>query len=654
MGTWEGVDPRLFNFVSDISSVFIQKCISIAIAYAFSLFMSLHLSNRPNQNHIPLDLLGSVPGDAVEAACFLARLLSFPTFGLFVLLLVADFSHSFADLGLDFVTVQEPGKQDTVLSLQYKDRNSQRLLQTTGDPLSARTVPRFDIDTNLVESNFLAAADGIARGNSPFLDRSAFDSRSVTWNGASYRSIFLDDDSPLVSVDLFIPLNCSSDEMVLVPQIIETSPLLDPTVRSTALVPNCTLTSVRGTGIHSSATQEYRVETNELAFSDLIFRHSQVDTFLTWSGDGTELLDFNITTPMQKLARDRKDWKKGRRIDGIFDGIRVGSLQIDLGAIVLATGPARTSLIGSASRNTYMLIAEIKGECPERPSGLTSTDTSCIAFVRLECDSFVEDFRFGYVSEESSSECSTEEMAIIWGRHFLADEEFVAVVAGLYGRTQPNQFEFISELRYFTCVAQAAAFVLGTLRSLPSVEENVAPSANAVYYTFMALPLVAAGIMFLWVNNKRGKDLGIPVDVWQLMVLAQEQETIPPRVEREKANNEFPEQNTTLALTLSRDGLIVKSAAEHVMSSSVYRSLTHKLSTTLLENRKERTSVSQRESSSVHSQGAAQVSATRTGDVQEFAPERTPSQSNCPALDPPADKEMFSQTSVCAELGEGR
>ena len=442
------INPTVFNVLSDILGLFIRAGVGVGIAYSFTLIVSMHLKHLHNDRHtrvVPIDMMGNVPSDVFEGFHFWWRLgMSGPTFFLLLVLVFADFSHSIADIGMEFVSRMEVGEEDYVLSLRYEHRNPQPLLQISGDPLQLRTVPRIDssiiTDEKLqselagVAGRLLRGTDNIARSSSPFLDVIDSDNREMSWYGASYRSIFQDDGTPVATMDMILPVSCFNNDhadvhtndgigtspgnaMVEVPQRIETSPLFDPTIRSVASVPNCTFAKKRDTGIHPDYASKERIETLELAFPAKNFKHSETDTYLTLSDDNSssnynntrEFYNFSLSSKNKVLARDRDNWRAGRRIEGVFDGIRIGALQIKFGAIVLASGPEAGSGIGEDNdqdstnivdqelfqdgsisftrRTTYMFVAEILGSCPSRPSGLSIDDgnVSCIAFVEADC-----------------------------------------------------------------------------------------------------------------------------------------------------------------------------------------------------------------------------------------------------------------------------
>lgn len=88
---------------------------------------------------------------------------------------------------------------------------------------------------------------------------------------------------------------------------------------------------------------------------------------------------FDATAKSRRLARDCKDWKKGREFFGI-DGMVIGNLTIDFGAMVVATG--KPTGFGEGETE-YGLVTEITSDCPKRPSQLpTSDDVECLAILK--------------------------------------------------------------------------------------------------------------------------------------------------------------------------------------------------------------------------------------------------------------------------------
>ena len=102
---------------------------------------------------------------------------------------------------------------------------------------------------------------------------------------------------------------------------------------------------------------------------------------------------FLMSPASKKLARDRPDWTTGRVISEI-DGVEIGNISIDLGRVVVATGPQASADVISEKRHNFNgLIAEIDGDCPPRPSGHQSEDTTCIAIFTMFCEAFPGEFK---------------------------------------------------------------------------------------------------------------------------------------------------------------------------------------------------------------------------------------------------------------------
>jgi len=151
------------------------------------------------------------------------------------------------------------------------------------------------------------------------------------------------------------------------------------------------------------------------------------------------------------------------------------------------------------------------------------------------------------------SECEAGGLDVLWGRNFVADAELVAVVADVNGRVLPHHYDSNAVTLFIGSSVQAAMFALGTLGSLPSVEEFVVPRINGVYYAFMLLPLCVAVVLALLTYSMRSKRLDVPVNAWQLMVLSKEQDAISARLESERENREYPKEDKTLVLKLSQE-----------------------------------------------------------------------------------------------------
>ena len=127
--------PTTFNVISDIFAYFTRFVIGMAISSLYPLLMTLRL--RRGQA-IPLDELGQMPSDFVTSLKHVFSI-SGPMVLLAILLAFADFSHSVADMGLDFEADTQEGRPMPVLVLTPDKRNSHRPIQLSGDPLNVRT-----------------------------------------------------------------------------------------------------------------------------------------------------------------------------------------------------------------------------------------------------------------------------------------------------------------------------------------------------------------------------------------------------------------------------------------------------------------------------------------------------------------------------------
>jgi hypothetical protein len=672
----EGVNPTIFNFVSDLVGKAAVVGVGFAFSYVYLLLMSWQVkSGKP----IPINVLGVVPRDFL-AATQLARVLkwSMPALLAALLFLMTDFAHSIADLGLEFVTVEREGPYDTALNLGVI--NPSRLIHTSGDPLNSFTWPSpksadegdfaFASVQHRLISNFLDAVDLIARGGSPFVvkDKSGNITNFAIWGGFNETKFFVNPGNrPLIQIDLEIPLECTSSEMVpidlLIPAVL---PDQEKDVETTALVPNCTFSSRRSSGIYGDsrhtasvlevATPVYydevfltrkstgsssdgrRVQESDACSYELDAANGCVNSFpecatcvnnaydaifeggetVTCSdfevgicsaiyddcdcGTCTDELeafyeclaleggcssfncdsdrpepmikfkDFEATPEMKKLALYREDWRTGRLVQDI-DGLRIGTLDISLGAMVLATGPEDTPTINDYDvyaetglvwdrHSIYALVGEIIGQCPPRPSGILSTDNSCFAIITLRCQTFPEDYENpalnallyenGVIdSLHSNSNCTLSGAPgtfIVWGEGFKQpDADMIAVIAGMYGRVRPSVWNGNALINFVQNAIFAALFAISSLETRPSTVEEVSPSINAVYIIFMLLPFVIlVGMVIAAAANRRSR-LPIPHNPWELMVVGSEENVD----KRSNKTEMFPEPDRRLVYALS-------------------------------------------------------------------------------------------------------
>lgn len=408
---------------------------------------------------------------------------------------------------------------------------------------------RARVESDLV-SSFLDAAELIARGSSPFVFDNSTNLTTVIdrlWGGVPNTFRFLESDSALTQMDLELPVNCAQSEMVQVEQQWNANVDLipqDPTLNISnqedlfpvALVPNCTFDSLRRDSIFGGNRE--RASVHETAnvispdFADQVFLTKEANRFQ----------NFQLSPEQKRLARDRQDWRGGRDVSSAIDGVVIGSLDIRFGAVVLATGPEDLPDYVSFDwirHNYYGLMGEVLGDCPPRPSGFPSTESACFAFMQVNCPTFEEDFQWLPQIDTllQDSDCRLREVTMIWGKGFEADAEMVAVLAGIYGRVQPDAGDPSASREFDFNAIFAAMFAIGSLGTRPTLVETVSPRINAVYIGFMLLPFFLVLILLSVAVAARRARLAIPQTPWELMVFARGEKQIPQR----DVQGQFPE-----------------------------------------------------------------------------------------------------------------
>jgi hypothetical protein len=124
------------------------------------------------------------------------------------------------------------------------------------------------------------------------------------------------------------------------------------------------------------------------------------------------------------------------------------------------------------------------------------------------------------------------ETNIVWGNNFVVDDDLVAVVAGIYGMIQPSSWSNYEFYRFIQNSVPAALFALGSIEMMPSQMIVIAPEINAIYFTFMGLPiLLVVGLVTLYfcVQDK-GAD--VPTTTYHMLMWGKEHhknENIPRR-----------------------------------------------------------------------------------------------------------------------------
>lgn len=549
-----------FNVLSDIVGYITRILIGMGIAAFYPLFMTwqIRFSGKP----VPVKAIGSVPGDFVTASGSLVRWYnwSLPAIVLAIILFIADFSHSLADIGMEFVELYEPDSLQPILNVPTSSadhRNTARTLELSGDPQFTRTsvyrvsylegrVNEAREESALVDS-FVQAATLICRGLSPLtLAAPRALRKNEDFGGVSFNTYHLPDDSPLTALPTEIPVECYGPPVEL-KESIYGFPVFDTPLNNTALLPNCTLSGTRSTGIYNDGNDgvDYVTVLEEASFYGIAPDIDAPDNgkeILLRNGSSTTFQKFTLTKDEKLLTIDREDWKKGREVSRVFNGLQVGSLAIDFGRIVLATGPP------SGASTEYGFAAQITSDCPHRPSGLPSFDTECLALMVMKCEEFEEDSRLSYHELYDpytvDSECELNTVSIMWGRNWGGDADLASEVAAMYGVVEPSGRE-ISAFNRNSILA--ALFVRSTVQERLSEKVVVRARVGVLYMFFMLLPFFLLGALIYLVKRLRDRIIVVPSNPWELMILGQEDnENIPKRPTR---NSAFPESPEDYVLT---------------------------------------------------------------------------------------------------------
>mmetsp|Transcript_11374 Transcript_11374/g.23323 ORF Transcript_11374/g.23323 Transcript_11374/m.23323 type:complete len:925 (-) Transcript_11374:431-3205(-) len=550
------ISPTAFNVLSDIFGYITRVLFGVAFATIYPLLLTWQV--RYLKKPVPVNALGSEPGDVFQSAS-LIRLFawSLPAIIMSLLLLIADFSHSLANAGFDAVGNPVAGSTEPVflISNTTQGRNFARSISTSGDPKIARTTAVNAIfaeegkvnesrEQTALRNNFFSATTFIARGSSPFVEEAIRPWReSLRFGGVFFNTWWMPDDSPIAAMNREIPMTCASLDLAEIEEVMFGFSTYDNPIHHTALLPNCTFNGPRSSGIFQDVEM---VEIVEYA------RFVGITPALDGPDTGEEILlqranesfqIFSLSHSQKKLARDRVDWKQGRIVEDAFDTLEIGNVTIGLGRIVLATGS------DAAEGDTeYTFVGQVQGACPDRPSGLSNKSTQCIVFIQATCETFEEDFasRYDkvYAPMSTDSSCELSDVSVVWGRNFAADSNLVSVVAALYGMIRPDSTQDIQV--FFRNSILSALFLLATLDERPSIEIEVQAEVNIVYVFFILLPVVLSLLMIFVARQTKDKLIPIPQSAWDMMVLGQEDPTIPKRPTRASP---FPEMPQDFVLT---------------------------------------------------------------------------------------------------------
>ena len=336
--TWilRNINPTTFNVMTDVFDKIVMIMFGIAVATIYPSFMRWKVYHGLE---VPVDTLGDVPSDfwAVLTG-YQAWRTSWPTILLVILVVAADFSHSIADSGLDFVTVDEKGPEARILflALNPNARNKYRPAELWGDPPGSRGLweptslyeslnAELQIEEEEKLESFLKAIALMARGGSPFTQESEFPARivDVEFGGvekpednAGFILRYVDGDAqPLVQISTELPFQCTGPAMNI-SQISFGDPDFERPIHNLAVVPDCDLTSLRSSGIFPRPSSKKLQILETVSIGGV----SGQDNILLMKGNET-FMSFEATPPSKQLGRDRKDFL-GREFFDI-DGIQV-------------------------------------------------------------------------------------------------------------------------------------------------------------------------------------------------------------------------------------------------------------------------------------------------------------------------------------------
>ena len=564
----------------DVYDKIIMLLFATSVTMLFPAFMSWQLKKG---KAIPASRLGYIPSDFFSALSgFRMWQLSIPAVSLVALIIAADFSHSIADAGLEFVAVREEGDLMPVLHLgTHPDRrNSQPPLEIAGDPIIVRTLidnknvqeGRYEEarpQTTLV-GNYLATVQLVAIGESPFTKRNLTSWRMVERDfylkamNTTFRSFYVDfDESPLVIMDSEIPLNCDSIEMAESERVSNGNTFYEEPKESTAWVPNCTLTAERPSGRFGESPNDNPeiVETLELVLP--ISTADENQTVMLTKGNES-FVSFLASPESKKFSRDRENEPvRGRRFFDV-DGMEIGDTFIPFESVFLAAGINRAAGLFDAfqsefsPRTEYALVAEVKNEnCPERPSGYSSDEMECMVTIILVCDTFPEDsatyYHPIYGPELVSSQCDLLFFDIVWGKNFVVDAELVSTVAGLFSMTKPSNVA--GTLRDFNQHSiLGASFALGLVGEAPSVDQVVRPRVNVTFVVFILLPVVVSIVLISVALYAKRRSMPIPTEPWEFFIMGAENYDLFPV--RQDQHDPFPkvDRNLVFAAYLRAQG----------------------------------------------------------------------------------------------------
>lgn len=571
------LDATTFNFVSDLVGDLTRLLLASLLGFFYSILISLHVHDGKT---IPLQLLGSRGPDNTIAALLHSKLLgcSVPAIAMLGLLLIADFAHSAADLGLDFTGVEFEGPLQPVLSLSRSRRNEDILFETVGDPQNIRVgvAPATALNTSVANpaieeslrlvNSFTTAVDSIAKGTSPFLNAPATTSEVTEDQKFPGAILYIaKQGEPLASINTTLALSCGSSTMVPVEQVLFIAKTFN-----TALVPDCDFSGQRLSGIfpNDGSSESVQVTASLWSYFSVEGQRPSPITFITdpasgWPSSSMESV-FVFPQQFRSLALDRPDWQRGRRVNGIT-GMKYESVELTFNSVVLSNAgegedsfvPVDGNQFYIQRRTHYNLVAEVSSSCPSRESDGSSLGDECIALITLNCDAFPEDYSTLFPDPDlpllfdngvdilADRTCEVRNFNMIWGTGIGIDEGVVVALAGVLGRSRPGpQRDSAADLILEQNALLAALFLIGNIETRAEAIVRIRAQISLFYVVLMLLPLALSLSLFIIVLQTYRNRLKIPESATQVLSIGREHEDLlNPRVHW---NDNFPDLSNEL------------------------------------------------------------------------------------------------------------
>ena len=548
------------------------------------MLMTYHVKKG---NTLPVDfILGSQANDIFRITqLWWISGKSLATFLLVFAMMIGRYSHTVSDLGLKFTKIQkkDDGNLGTVINLNKRNLNIP--YEVVGDPFNARTKRTGQLNNITEISNFMAAADGIAKGYSVALEEESFENyQDQRLNIYGVETVYSNYPSFITRINVTIPFDCENEPWTKTTQQMGFETFND-VFSLDASVPTCDFAKLRSSGIPlQDGPKIDTIEITNYAFHPVPLASRDLEeykdvTLMIGSSLG-ETNTFYMPKGSRSLARDRDDWKTGRQVLGI-NAIKHGNIIINLGNVSYAYGGNTFPELSNNEfipMSQYFFVAEITDSCPMH-NGRSSPNEQCIAIISTGCEPFVEDVSYiphGTAQDATLfpefSKCDVESFEYVWGKGFTVDAYLVAAVAGVFGRNAHSAArEHVDLFRMATRAIPSALFSLASIDYMVSYREETVPEVGAFWFFFLfILPLTTSFILFVVtiVLTKSGYVLPFPKNIWELLILGREQsdDAIPTRDDN---TDPFPKEDKKL-----RYGMVSERDSSFLVSDAKKEELT--------------------------------------------------------------------------------